>query len=148
MHKNHIEEQALQFQACALPISFEFHQAISQQMRTADLLASRSITLNFRDTSYSSEAGGFHPVEIAVHKVSKDKWCISYITDFAYFGLGYPELERDIDFDIANNMAFATGIGWQSIGSSGFIELYLTWESNFLAYLSIDAFDEIKVSVN
>ncbi|HHF0535541.1 TPA: DUF2787 domain-containing protein [Vibrio alginolyticus] len=148
MDKNNIEEQVLQFQACPLPISSEFHHAISQRMQKADLLASRSLTLNFRDTSYSSEAGGFHPVEIAVHKGSKDKWCISYITDFAYFGLGYPELERAIDFDIANNMAFATGIGWRSIGSSGFIELYRTWESNFLAYLSIDAFDEINVSVN
>ncbi|WP_375748156.1 DUF2787 family protein [Vibrio sp. HN007] len=148
MDKNIPAEQSLQFQTCALPVSSKFHDAISHQVIQTELDTAHSLTLNFKDTSYNAQEGGFHPVEVSILKGAKDKWCISYITDFAYFGLGYPELERDIDFDIGNNMAFATGIGWQSLDSSGFIELYRTWEQNFLTYLDMEAFDEIKVTVN
>ncbi|WP_259346493.1 DUF2787 domain-containing protein [Vibrio rotiferianus] len=147
MDKYSSAEQMMSFQSCVLPISPKFHAVINQQVMQAGLAtASDSLTINFRDSTYNAETGGYHPVEVSILKGSNEKWCISYITDFAYFGLGYPELERDIDFDIGNNMAFATGIGWQSINSLGFIELYRTWESNFLAYLEMDAFDEIVIS--
>ncbi|KZC47861.1 hypothetical protein XM68_c11015 [Vibrio alginolyticus] len=147
MNKVTFSEQAMQFQRCILPISSQFHAVVGQQVIQAGLAETcSSVTINFRDTSYSVETGGYHPVEVSVIKGDKEKWCINYITDFAYFGLGFPELDRDIDFDIGNNMAFATGIGWQNINSSGFVELYRVWENNFLAYLDMDAFDEIIVS--
>ncbi|MEL7293132.1 MAG: DUF2787 family protein [Cyanobacteria bacterium J06555_13] len=136
----------MQFHRCVLPISDAFYKAIDTQVHKAQIAdVPSSMTLHYRDTSYSSEAGGYHPVEISIMQGDDDKWHVNYITDFAYFGLGYPELERDIDFDIGNQMAFATGIGWQKINSSGFIELYRSWEANFLAYLDMDAFDSIIV---
>lgn len=139
----------MHFQNCALPISPEFYKVIRQQVHLANILPeAESVTIHFRDTSYTAETGGFHPVEISMLKGNQGKWCISYITDFAYYGLDYSELERDIDFDLGNNMAFAFGIGWQNINSSGFVELYQAWEDNFLAYIKMEAFDEIKVSVN
>lgn len=144
-----INSTKMQFHRCVLPISDAFYEAIIEQVQKATTDdVPRSLTLNYRDTSYSSEAGGYHPVEISITQGSDDKWHINYITDFAYFGLGYPELERDIDFDIANQMAFATGIGWQKINSPGFIELYRAWQANFLAYLDMDAFDSISVNAS
>jgi hypothetical protein len=43
-------------------------------------------------------------------------------------------------------MAFFTGVGWQAIDAYGVNDFYQIWESNFLSYLEMDAFDEIKLS--
>ncbi|MDS1867378.1 DUF2787 domain-containing protein [Vibrio parahaemolyticus] len=104
------------------------------------------VTLNFRDSTYSAEAGGFHPVEISLQRTRLGKWKILYITDFAYFGSAYPELERNVDFDIASGQAYFSGMGWQDINSYGVRGFYLLWESNFLSYLDMEAYDDIKTT--
>lgn len=134
------------FTPCSLPVSIEFHQLLVKHINSLNEEDEPSITINFRDTSYSAEEGGFHPVEIGLQKQTTGLWAILYITDFAYFGNVYPELERSVDFDIANQMAFFTGIGWQDIDTSGVNDFYELWESNFLAYVAMDAFDQVKVS--
>ena len=48
------------------------------------------VIINFRDKSYSSENGGYHPVEIHVDS----KGNVLSITDFAYFGM-YPFTELE-----------------------------------------------------
>ncbi|UGA53716.1 DUF2787 domain-containing protein [Vibrio sp. VB16] len=137
------------FQPCVLPISNKLHNAIqSQIVRHQANINSSTITLNFKDKSYSAETGGYHPVEISIIKGSNSQWIILYITDFAYFGLGYPELERDIDFDIGNAMVFATGMGWMDIKSPGITELFEMWQENFLAYLDMDVYDDIEITFN
>lgn len=130
-----------------LTTSKKLHKALHKQlMGQSELLASSSLTLNFRDKSYSSEDGGYHPVEIALHKTASDSWTIQYITDFAFFGGYYPELDRDVDFDISNGTAFISGMGWIDINRRDIKDFYRTWESNFLSYLDMDCFDEIKVT--
>ncbi|EKO3516602.1 DUF2787 domain-containing protein [Vibrio fluvialis] len=134
------------FNQCPLSISPRLQTVLIDHINTKATDSSTAITLNFRDTSYSADAGGFHPVEIALKKDSAQHWSILYITDFAYMGNHYPELERSVDFDIGNNMAFFTGVGWQAIDAYGVNDFYQIWESNFLSYLEMDAFDEIKLS--
>ncbi|EGQ8448103.1 TPA: DUF2787 domain-containing protein [Vibrio alginolyticus] len=134
------------FDKCPLSISPRLQAVLIDHINTKATDSSTAITLNFRDTSYSAEAGGFHPVEIAMQKDSEQRWSILYITDFGYIGNAYPELERNVDFDIGNNMAFFTGVGWQAIDAYGVNDFYQIWESNFLSYLEMDAFDEIKLS--
>ena len=129
-----------------LPISAKLQTALLQHINANIDKPHTSLILNFWDTSYSAEAGGFHPVEIALQKDGAQRWSILYITDFAYMGNHYPELERSVDFDIGNNMAFFTGVGWQAIDAYGVNDFYRIWESNFLSYLEMDAFDEIKLS--
>ncbi|WP_213866081.1 DUF2787 family protein, partial [Vibrio crassostreae] len=123
------------FSKCSLPISIKLQTALLKHINTQPNQSGDYLTLNFRDTTYSAEAGGYHPVEIALQKDSAGRWSILYITDFAYFGLAYPELERSVDFDIGNNMAFFTGVGWQAIDAYGVNDFYKIWESNFLSYL-------------
>lgn len=139
---------ATNFNSCSLPISSKFHQLLAKHIDMPSEHDELSITINFRDTSYSAEDGGFHPVEVGLQKQASQQWDILYITDFAYFGNVYPELGRSVDFDIANQMAFFTGIGWQEIDSYGVNDFYELWESNFLTYVEMDAFDEIKVTNN
>ena len=105
-----------------------------------------SITINFRDTTYSAELGGYYPVEIMLLKQNEGLYQIQYLTDFAYMGNVYPELERNVDFDIANGQAFIAPIGWYQDNDESIKEFYLIWEINFLAYVEMDMFTEIKIT--
>lgn len=131
-----------------LSVSTKLREIITQELAKTDTTTNTNITLNFRDASYSAEDGGFHPVEIGLQRCSDDQFDILYITDFAYMGTHYSELERELDFDFGNQVAFAITTGWQSIQAPGVDEIYQLWESNFLAYLGMGAFDEIKVTTN
>ncbi|HIF9225631.1 TPA: DUF2787 family protein [Photobacterium damselae] len=83
-----------------------------------------------------------------LNQQSSGEWNIEYITEFAYFGNYYPELEKSIDFDITNNCWFTSHSGWLSFKThqQDVNELYQVWEGNFLAYVDMDAYDQIKVN--
>ncbi|NOH84095.1 DUF2787 domain-containing protein [Vibrio sp. 03-59-1] len=134
------------FSKCSLPISVNLQTVLLKHINTQPNQSFDHFTLNFSNTSYSAESGGYHPVEIALQKDSAERWSILYITDFAYMGNYYPELERSVDFDIGNNMAFFTGVGWQAIDAYGVNDFYKIWESNFLSYLDMESYDQIEVS--
>jgi len=138
---------SITFTSSPLATSKKLHKALNKQlMGQPELLASSSLTINFRDKSYCSESGGYHPVEISLQKTASNSWSIQYITDFAFFGGYYPELDRNVDFDISNGTAFISGMGWIDINRRDIKGFYRTWESNFLSYLDMDCFDEIKVT--
>jgi len=105
------------------------------------------ITFNYRDSNYSSEAGGYHPVEIALQKEqTSDCWRLLYITDFAYYGHPYAELCKDLDFDFGNQTFNGAYAPPRSLNQRSVKEIFSIWEDNFLTYLEYGAFDEIEVS--
>ena len=131
----------------AVPVSSKFLELLQQQLnQTQD--ATGFITIHFRDSTYSSELGGFHPVEVGLREMSKGTVDILYITEFAFSGGPFPELERCIDFDIGNQMAYTQMCGWQDIQHREVKELYQFWETNFLSYVEDGCLDEIQVRVN
>ncbi|MDC5703206.1 DUF2787 domain-containing protein [Vibrio europaeus] len=142
----------LNFTASLLPVSKKLHKLLSEQLTThlltnETLATSRYLVFNFRDKTYSADEGGFHPVEIAICHTSTGEWSIEYITDFAYMGNHYPELERNLDFDFRVGQFFVAYRGWLPIqGSRDAKELYQLWESNFLAYVDTDAYNETTVT--
>ncbi|MDS1790245.1 DUF2787 domain-containing protein [Vibrio parahaemolyticus] len=142
----------LTFTASSLPVSKKLHKLLSEQLATHLLInealtTSRYLVFNFRDKSYSAEEGGFHPVEMAICQTSTGEWSIEYITDFAYMGNYYPELERNLDFDFRVGQFFVAYQGWLPMqGSRDAKALYQLWESNFLAYVDTDAYNEITVT--
>ncbi|EOS8554188.1 DUF2787 domain-containing protein [Vibrio vulnificus] len=140
------------FTASLLPVSKKLHTLLSKQF-TDHLLSNEAVTtsrylvFNFRDKSYSAEEGGFHPVEMAICQTSTEEWSIEYITDFAYMGNYYPELERNLDFDFRVGQFFVAYRGWLPMqGSRNAKELYRLWENSFLAYVDTDAYNEIAVT--
>ena len=142
----------LTFTASTLPVSKKLHKLLSEQL-TAHFLSnevlttSRYLVFNFRDKSYSADDGGFHPVEMAICHTSTGEWSIEYITDFAYMGNHYPELERNLDFDFRVGQFFVAYRGWLPIqGSPDAKALYRLWECNFLAYVDMDSYNEITVT--
>ncbi|MDC5807382.1 DUF2787 domain-containing protein [Vibrio europaeus] len=142
----------LTFTASTLPVSKTLHTLLSELLTThllsnETLTTSRYLVFNFRDKSYSADDGGFHPVEIAICHTSTGEWSIEYITDFAYMGNHYPELERNLDFDFRVGQFFVAYRGWLPMqGSRDAKELYQLWECNFLAYIDTDSYNEIVVT--
>ena len=97
-----------------------------------------ALTLNFRDPDYSAEDGGFHPVEVRLVKSGAD-WEISYITDFAYVGLGYfAELAKELDFDFGCQQYTHSLFG--DIPSDELAELFSLWADNFMQFTQMDIF--------
>ena len=128
-----------------LPISVDLQDALNWVCKESGKVSSstQAITINVRNSTYSIEGGGYHPVEIRIIRLN-DQWTFDYITDFSYCGL-MPELEKEIDFDFGHGVAYIRYMGEVPITESSVAEFYSMWESNFLSYLSMDCFDEIKV---
>ena len=131
-----------------MPISNSLRSHLTKLIDERTVNASvEALTLNFRDTTYSAEAGGYHPVEIRIEKEG-EYWQFSYLTDFAYVGFPYPELAKEIDFDITNQVAFVQFIGEVPISRPDILDFYRIWESNFMTYLSTDCFNEIQITAD
>ncbi|HIF5880002.1 TPA: DUF2787 domain-containing protein [Vibrio parahaemolyticus] len=132
-----------------LPVSVDLQDAlnrvISESGKWTPMI--QSVVINFRDSSYSSENSGFHPVEIRLVRLY-DQWIFDYITDFAYCGGPYPELVKEVDFNFSSGTASFSYVPELPITSSEVMEFYSMWESNFLSYIGMGVFDEIKVTVD
>ena len=133
-----------------LPISTSLQDAlnrvISESGKWTPML--QSVVINFRDSSYNAESrSGFHPVEIRLVRLY-DQWIFDYITDFAYCGGPYPELVKEVDFNFSSGTASFSYVPELPITSSEVMEFYSMWESNFLSYVEMGVFDEIKVTVD
>lgn len=127
----------IHYDGLALPVSTKFvHQL--QNLLNQNEVRSKSVTLNFRDPTYSAQRGGFHPVEIRLEQYD-NMWHFCYITDFAYIGSGsYAELTKELDFDFQSGV-FQNLFGVFPIEQA--TEMYQIWEGNFLYYyLELEAF--------
>lgn len=127
----------IHYDGLALPVSTKFvHQL--QNLLNQNEVRSKSVTLNFRDPTYSAKRGGFHPVEIRLEQYD-NMWHFCYITDFAYIGSGpYAELTKELDFDFQSGV-FQNLFGVFPIEQA--TDMFRIWEGNFLYYyLELEAF--------
>ena len=132
-----------------LPVSVDLQDTLSRVLTESGKWTPmiQSMVFNFRDTTYSVEDGGWHPVEVRLVRLY-DQWIFDYITDFAYCGGPYPELVKEVDFNFSSGMVGFSYVPELPITSSEVMEFYSLWESNFLSYVEMRAFDEIKVTVD
>ncbi len=133
-----------------LPVSVDLqdtlNRVISESGKWTPMI--QSVVFNFRDSSYNAESrSGFHPVEIRLVRLY-DQWIFDYITDFAYCGGPYPELVKEVDFNFSSGTASFSYVPELPITSNEVMEFYSMWESNFLSYVEMGVFDEIKVTVD
>ena len=131
-----------------LPVSVDLQDTLNRVISESGKWTSmiQSVVINFREKSYSPENGGYHPVEVRITRLN-DQWVFDYITDFSYCGL-MPELEKEIDFDFGHGVAYIRYMGEVPITESSVAEFYSMWETNFLSYIGMDCFDEVKVTVD
>ena len=132
-----------------LPVSVDLQDTLNRVINESGKWTPmiQSVVINFRDSNYSSENGGWHPVEIRLVRLY-DQWVFDYITDFAYCGGPYPELVKEVDFNFGCGTAGFSYVPELPITSSEVMEFYSMWESNFLSYIGMDCFDEIQVTVD
>jgi len=128
-----------------LPMTLSLTQIIRRLLlKNLPPIVSNGVTINFRDPSYSADAGGFHPVEIRLeYSQATSMWQVCYITDFAYQGRYYPELEKDIDFNFADGSGYQAYVGFHTL--SHFSGLYRLWEANFRSYVVDDIY---QITIN
>lgn len=103
----------------------------------------KNIVFNFRDNTYSHDKGGYHPVEISI-TCHNGLWKFDYITSFSYQGYPYPELAKEIDFDMGNGTGMVSPLPMMPLHKV--MDFYPTWEMNFIEYQDFGAFDEVKIS--
>ncbi len=119
-------------QGYPLPISKELIEILTKGIRVSGNTGNKAVILNFRDTGYSPDTGGFHPVEVMV----AEDGSIQYITDFAYVGYP-PELAKELDFD------FSLGL-FQHMGKEFPIgynhSLFCLWQVNFCSYYDMGVY--------
>jgi len=119
---------------CLLPVSEQLCSILETEIAKSKLGPSNGFTLNFRDPDYSSERGGFHPVEIAVCADGS----IHYITDFSYVGMPpMTELAKEIDFDFQLGLYRHFDREFALLEAYGF---YPVWEVNFCTYYQMGAY--------
>ena len=124
---------------CALSINKALIKIIETELSQLESSQGDFYILNFRDPDYSSETGGFHPVEIMLN----EKGIIQYITDFAYVGQGnMTELAKEIDFDFSSGLLEHFGRCYPIEQGK---ELFDIWQQNFCAYYEMNIF-QVTVS--
>ncbi|HCE2176876.1 TPA: DUF2787 family protein [Vibrio parahaemolyticus] len=130
-----------------LPVSDAFKQLINDEVSKHQISDDvTAITLNYRDSLYTPEDGGFHPVELRFEK--KDNcWHLAYLTDFSYAGL-YSELEKEIDFDVTHDVAFIRFMGEVPLSRPDVQDFFKTYQANFISYVAMEAYDDVKLTVD
>jgi hypothetical protein len=111
-----------------LSISKRFVSILDRVIKESKVDAFAGVIINFRDPNYSSESGGYHPVEIMINS----EGIIQYITDFAYFGKPpYAELGKELDFDVSAGIFGYSGRDYPIAEGRG---IYRIFQSNFCDY--------------
>ena len=120
----------------ALPwqISKKLLAILEQELASSAIPVATGAIISFRDTEYSPETGGFHPVEIAI---APDGGLL-YVTDFAYVGRPpYSELAKEIDFDFGMGLFQHFGREYPILSGR---ELFRLWQSNFVTYYGMGVY--------
>ena len=65
---------------CGLRIDSELQHILNKEILASGVDVSAGVNIRFKDPKYSSETGGYHPVEMAI----SDSGVLLYITDFFY----------------------------------------------------------------
>ena len=103
------------------------------------------VSITFKDSSYSTDTGGYHPVEIGV-AYCEGQWQLEYITDFAFVGGPYPELAKEVDFNFLDDALYMMFIKPMPLNHPDTKDFYLSWESNFISYVEMECYDKVEVT--
>jgi len=115
----------------ALPVQKALIDILEKELSQLKNITGDVIIINFKDPTYSQDAGGFHPVEIMLNAAGQ----IQYITDFAYVG---NELVKELDFDFSAGVLEQMGMVYPIEQAW---ELFPIWQDNFCIYYSHQVFE-------
>jgi len=138
----------INIQGLALPVSQRLVDIFNQQLIETELPTHplRGITVCFKDSTYSPENGGYHPVEIGVSSNDEGNWRFEYITDLANTGGTFPELEKEVDFNFLDDKLYSMFLPPLPLSHPDSVDFYQVWESNFISYLKMECYDRVVVT--
>jgi len=132
-----------------LPVSEQLIEVLNRALALAspnvELITDLdSITYNLRDPNYSTNLGGFHPVEIRLSRHDLE-FQFDYITDFSFVGSGWDtELAKEVDFDFQAGLCEIRYLQPMPLNeASDFFDMF---QRNLLSYLDMGVFN-IEVTV-
>ncbi|MDA5479703.1 DUF2787 family protein [Yersinia intermedia] len=123
----------------SLPVNQKLIDLLFKEMGDRPPMKSKLLAVSFifRDIHYSPDSGGYHPVEIRlIHH--NDQFYFDYVTDLAYVGHVYPELEKELDFSWQQQYSFHAGLG--DIPYKQGCALFKLWQSNFINYYGMGVY--------
>jgi hypothetical protein len=130
----------INIESCPIPVSCQFVQILETEIEKSKVDPSHGIVINFRDPDYSSSEVGYHPVEVLISATGH----IQYITDFAYVGTHYPELAKELDWDLTAPVFGHMGPDYPlSQGKS----MFKIWQKNFCHNVQNNVFQVIVSSL-
>jgi len=123
-------------QGLPLPLNGRIRRLLEREAEKATFdISEHGIIFNFRDPNYSSETGGYHPVEIAIDEYHM----IQYITDFSYAGTPpFVELVKEIDFAFHINVFGHLGKDFPIESGRDFFRV---WQNNFAECCSFKVYE-------
>lgn len=137
----------INLEGAVLPISKQLLNLLETLAANQEAKANiTGFTFCFRDTSYSLDKGGYHPVEIGI-ALYEGIWKIDYLTDFSFCTGPFPEITIELDFDCQEGILFSSFQTPALLDSSEVKEFYRLWETNFLSYVEMKCLDEIAITV-
>jgi len=137
----------INLEGTVLPISKQLINLLEKLVTNQEAKANvTGFIFCFRDTSYSLDKGGYHPVEIGI-ALHEDNWKIDYLTDFSFCTGPFPEIAIELDFNCQEGIFFSSFQPPALLGSSEAQEFYQLWETNFLSYVEMKCLDEIAITV-
>lgn len=137
----------INLEGLTLPISKKLINLLDMHLSNRETKPSHTgFTFNFRDTSYSPDKGGYHPVEIGIGSYD-GILKIDYITDFSFCAGPFPEIAIEFDFNCQENMLFSSYQKPIPLNDPEVLDFYQLWETNFISYVEMKCFDEIAISV-
>ena len=117
-----------------------FVQLLNTVIKESSADTSNGVILNFRDSTYSAESGGFHPMELSV----SSKGDLLYLTDFAYFGMSpFTELGIELDWNFEQD-SFRQGDSYYALQCGR--SLLGLYTKNFTAYYRSGVY-QVEVTV-
>lgn len=117
-----------------LLIEKDLLQIFKKEIMASGIDGKSGINIRFKDPKYSSESGGYHPVEVAI----SDGGEILYITDFAYVGTApFVELAKELDFDFGYEVFQQFGVDYALKDAS---EIFTLWQRNFICYYKMGVY--------
>ncbi len=127
----------------ALGLPEHFYELLEQQLATV-APHNNIVTLNYRDPDYSAEDGGYHPVEINLYRQG-DSWQLNYMTDFAYCGGPFPELEKEMDVLFQEKLVYNSFFGRCYLRDADSLVRLLV--ENFCSYVEMEVY-QVQVTTD
>ncbi|WP_375750619.1 DUF2787 domain-containing protein [Vibrio sp. HN007] len=106
------------------------------------------IVLNCRQMDYYRAKQGLHPIEVQLKRESlSSAWTVVFFASFSYPDENATSVEPELYFHLTNRWCYQPDTGSADLSHPEVQELFSVWMKAFARHLSLNAFDDIQLSM-